>query len=89
MYVLQFAGVRQDASIFTTGLAALYILYLQWTALSADPDITCNPKRGTGNAVGQILLGVVVTFFALFMMSGTAPTGDDPSDPTGVTEEQA
>ena len=30
-----------------------------------------------------------MTFFALFMMSGTAPTGDDPSNPTGVTEEQS
>lgn len=78
MYVLQFVGTRKDASIFTTGLAALYAQYLQWTALSSEPDAACNPNIGAGSAAGQIILGVLVTFFALFMMSGTAPTGDDP-----------
>ena len=77
MYVLQFCGAREDASIFTTGLAALYAQYLQWTALSSEPDVKCNPNTGAGDATAQILLGIVVTWFALFMMSGTAPTGDE------------
>lgn len=78
MFVIQFVRAREDASILTNGLAGLYCLYLQWSALSSDPDEDCNPNMGSGNATLQICLGMLVTMFALFMMSGTAPTGDDP-----------
>ena len=87
MYILQFCGSRKDASILTTGLAALYIQYLQWTALSSDPSMEC---RGySGSAAGQIVLGVIITFFALFMMSGTAPTGDDPKEAQAAVADEA
>lgn len=80
MFVLQFCASREDASILTNGLAALYMFYLQWSALSSDPDTACNTRtHDGGNAALQIILGMVITFFALFMMSGTAPTGDDPN----------
>jgi len=89
MYVLQFCGAREDASIFTTGLAALYAQYLQWTALSAEPDKECNPNTGAGAATAQILLGILVTWFALFMMSGTAPTGEEkPKGGAAVDNEE-
>ena len=92
MFVLQFCGARADASILTNGLAAVYCFYLQWSALSADPNPACNPNahRGT-NAALQICLGVLITAFALFMMSGTAPTGDDPTkvDKEEVVVEEA
>ena len=38
MYALNLIGSRKDATICTTAVAALYILYLQWTALSSDND---------------------------------------------------
>jgi len=81
MFVIQFVRAREDASILTNGLAALYCLYLQWSALSADPDASCNHNlHRRSNATLQICLGMLVTMFALFMMSGTAPTGDDPAE---------
>jgi hypothetical protein len=32
-------------------------------------------------------MGVIVTWFALFMMSGTTPTGDDPKEAQAAVEE--
>jgi len=79
MFVLKFVRAREDASILTNALAGLYCLYLQWSALSSNPDRSCNKNHGSrSNAVLQIILGMVVTMFALFMMSGTQPTGDEP-----------
>jgi len=37
-------GGRQDASILTSGIASMYILYLQWTAFSSSSNPTCNPN---------------------------------------------
>jgi len=72
MFVLKFIRAREDASILTNALAGLYCLYLQWSALSSNPDRSCNKNHGNrSNAALQIILGMVVTMFALFMMSGT------------------
>lgn len=88
MFVLQFCRVREDASILTNGLAGLYCLYLQWSALSSDPNPECNSNYGSSsNAALQIVLGMLVTMFALFMMSGTAPTGDEPTKNAVPVEE--
>lgn len=78
-FAVQLLGrAREDASILTTGLAALYFQYLQWAALSTSPDEDCNPQFGSGsNAAAQIGLGIAVTLFGLFMMSGFSDTGDD------------
>jgi len=79
MFVLQFFKAREDASILTNAMAGLYSLYLQWITLSSAPDSACNANNGAkGSAVLQILLGMAVTIFALFMMSAAHPTGDDP-----------
>jgi len=79
MFVLQFCKAREDASILTNAMAGLYALYLQWITLSSSPDSECNKNNGKkGSAVLQILLGMAVTIFALFMMSASHPTGDDP-----------
>lgn len=90
MFILQFCQIRKDASILTSGIAALYALYLQWTALSSDPAPECNKFIGnTGMAILQIVLGMFVTMFALFMMSGTQATGDVPEkEPVKTAEEQ-
>merc|ERR1712072_469280 len=82
MFVLQFfCKARPDASILTNSLAGLYALYLQWITLSSSPDASCNKHYGdSGFAVLQIVLGMFITMFALFMMSSTHPTGDDPKD---------
>lgn len=90
MFVLQFVKAREDASILTNALAALYCLYLQWSALTSVPDPACNDKvASSSNAALQICLGMLVTMFALFMMSGTAPTGDTEDGKEGVVVEEA
>lgn len=38
MYGLVLIRTRKDASVLTSGIAAVYILYLQWSALSANPN---------------------------------------------------
>lgn len=77
--IVQMVGrAREDASILTTGLAGLYFIYLQWAALSSYPDEDCNVNFGkSSNAAAQICIGIAVTVFALFMMSGFTDTGDD------------
>jgi hypothetical protein len=49
MYTLNLVRSRKDATICTSSIAAMYILYLQWTALSSDNDETCNPNNMPGN----------------------------------------
>jgi len=48
MYALVPMRTRKDASILTSGIASIYCLYLQWSAMSADPDSSRNSLRGKG-----------------------------------------
>jgi hypothetical protein len=42
-YTLVLLRTRDDASILTSSIVLCYCLYLQWSALSANPDPVCNP----------------------------------------------
>ena len=44
MHALVLLRSRKDASILTSAIASLYCLYLQWTALSSDASVECNPN---------------------------------------------
>lgn len=46
MHGLVLLRSRKDASVLTSGVASLYCLYLQWTALSSGTDTVCNPNLG-------------------------------------------
>lgn len=85
MYALNLLGTRKDASICTTAVAALYILYLQWTALSSDDDKVCNGNFGQeSNTVWQIVAGLAFTFVALSIISASSTSGEDkPADDIG------
>lgn len=48
MYGLVLLRTRPDASVLTSGIAILYCLYLQWSALSADPNAECNKLTNNG-----------------------------------------
>ena len=53
---------RDNATIFVSSLVNTYICWLSWTALSSNPDETCNPFYKSGvNTVMQTLAAVVVT----------------------------
>ena len=79
MHVLVFFKPRQDASILTSSIASVYILYLQWSALSSDRNSHCNPNLNQGsNVFWQISLGLFVTFVSLGMSGATIKSEDEP-----------
>mmetsp|Transcript_13118 Transcript_13118/g.22151 ORF Transcript_13118/g.22151 Transcript_13118/m.22151 type:complete len:141 (+) Transcript_13118:698-1120(+) len=78
MYGLVFLRSRKDASVLTSGVASLYCLYLQWSALSSDHDGSCNSNLGD-KQVGwlQIGLGLFFTMVSLFVISGSTHSDDE------------
>ena len=72
MYGLALARTRKDASVLTSSIAALYCLYLQWSALSNDPDKNCNSNLDSvSNIVLQIFIGLGFTFTFLVIISSS------------------
>lgn len=70
MYVLVLMRTRSDASIFTSSLVLTYNLYLQWSALSSNPDQVCNPYTSSaGNTTFLMIMGLVFTFISLLVIS--------------------
>ena len=64
--------LRDDASELTSALVILYCLFLQWSALSSNPDPLCNPYADSaGNATARLSLNLIVTFAAMFTAAGT------------------
>ena len=69
--------IRQDSSIITSGVASLYVLYMQWSALSADVDGTCNTVKGAAvNDSLQITFGICFTVACLFIISASRPRSE-------------
>jgi len=78
MYGLVLVRSRTDASIFTSSIAALYCLYLQWSALASSSDAACNPLGGRkSTVVTQILLGLFFTVIALSVISGSTKSASE------------
>jgi len=78
MYVLVLVTTREDASILTSSIAALYCLYLQWTALSSSDDEQCNGNWGSkSNVVWQIVFGLFFTVVSLFTVSASTKKDDE------------
>jgi len=74
---------REDASILTSSLVWTYVLYLQWSALSSNPDTTCNSEmQNYGVGVAKTVLGVFFSFVALFTIS--AISKKDTTEEQGV-----
>lgn len=51
IHALVFLKPREDASILTSSIASVYMLYLQWSALSSEIDPVCNPNQKSGGNV--------------------------------------
>lgn len=69
-YVAVFLRTRKDASIFTSSLVSSYWLYLQWSAMSSNPDTTCNPyTTSVFNTTFLLILGLCFTFISLLVIS--------------------
>jgi hypothetical protein len=80
MYGLVLLRTRQDASIMTSAFVFTYSLYLQWSALSSDTDITCNPyKFSEANTYTILVLGLIFTFTVLFVISASTKQADNES----------
>ena len=85
MYGLVLLRSREDASVLTSGIASLYCLYLQWTALSSGNDLTCNPSLGNrGLVIWQIWLGIFFTVVGLFTISASTKSEDETSVTAGA-----
>ena len=73
--VMQFItcfGLRKDASELTSAIVILYCLFLQWSALSSNPDSVCNPhENSTGNAITRLVVNLIVTFITMFTAAAT------------------
>ena len=70
MYGLVLLRTRQDASIFTSSLVLTYNLYLQWSALSSNPNTHCNPfTTSAGNTTFLMIMGLIFTFVSLLTIS--------------------
>ena len=64
--------LREDASVFTSSIVILYCLFLQWSALSSNPDPVCNPyENSAGNASVRLSLNIIVTFAVMFTAAAT------------------
>lgn len=58
----QLAG--EEASLLTSASVVAYATFLCYTAVTKNPDATCNPKLGEQDALG-IVLGIGLTFISL------------------------
>jgi hypothetical protein len=86
MHALVLKTTRPDASVLTSAIAASYILYLQWSALSSDADAAANDNlRSPSNTTAQILLGLFFTLMCLVIVSSSTKSADE----TNVTAAAA
>eukprot|EP01015_Nassula_variabilis_P012851 TRINITY_DN204_c0_g1_i3.p1 TRINITY_DN204_c0_g1~~TRINITY_DN204_c0_g1_i3.p1 ORF type:complete len:461 (-),score=20.80 TRINITY_DN204_c0_g1_i3:103-1485(-) len=68
--VLRFA---QNASLLTSGAGSLFICYLLWSALSSDPNTTCNALgRKKSTLIIEQVLGFVILLLALIYVTITS-----------------
>lgn len=78
MYFLGLVRSRKDASVMTSSIAALYCLYLQWSALSSDPDKTCNSNLDSySNVVLQICVGLAFTMTVFIIISSSTNKNEE------------
>lgn len=86
MHALVLKTTRPDASILTSAIAASYVLYLQWSALSSDADAAANDNlEKASNTTAQILLGLFFTMISLVTVSSSTKSADE----TNVTATAA
>jgi hypothetical protein len=73
----------EEASLFTSTCIFAYSTYLLYSAVSKNPDGSCNPRLGD-ESTGNIILGVVITFISIMWLgfSHTAhrTVGEDSDD---------
>ena len=85
--VLPCFEIRHDASIFTSSLVSFYIIWLQWSALSSNPDATVNPYAGSsGNATARLTISLLFCFVAIFTFAAYV---QDDTPPVAVEEAAA
>lgn len=70
MFILVLLRTRSDASLFTSSLVLCYCLFLQWSALSSNPNELCNPyTRSAFNTTFMLIIGLFFTFVSLLVIS--------------------
>lgn len=92
MYAIVILKTREDASMFTSSLVLTYCLYLQWSAMSSNIDATCNPFAPsstsgldwTANTIMMMVMGMIFTFSALFVISAITKHSDEENITTSM-----
>lgn len=92
LVALKGSVARENASVLTSTLAVSYCLFLQWSGMSSNVDKTCNPfyensnsgLNSTGNTITMMILGLVFTFAALFVVSATTLKSEESDLTTKV-----
>lgn len=80
--------LRSDASELTSALVILYCLFLQWSALSSNPDPVCNPHEdSSGTATARLVINLIVTFTAMFTAAATVEDEIPDSATDGKTDQ--
>jgi len=86
IYGVVLLRLRADASIFTSSLVVSYCLYLQWSALSSDPEAKCNPysfntiiqtHNPRANSITMMCFGLLFTFSALMVVGGKSKQANE------------
>lgn len=64
-----------EGSLLTSSILSLYATYLAFSAITKNPNATCNPHLGS-NDIGGIIFGLLLTFMSL-AWTGWSWTAED------------
>ena len=82
---------RDDASILTSAIVILYLLYLSWSGMSSRDGI-CGLERSADNGILQIVTGLAFTILSLLAISASTKQESYQSvseEKTNVTKKMA
>ncbi|KAG5184707.1 serine incorporator/TMS membrane protein [Tribonema minus] len=72
MTVLQLSG--PEGNLLTSALVSVYMTFLGFSAVSKNPDASCNPFIGSSQNLTSIIVGLVLTFLSLLWICASSGT---------------
>ena len=79
--ILGFCRMRDDATIFTSGLVNFWLSFLLWSALASKPDLYCNQLFTSGwTTFVQVGSWILFTFIMMLILSVTSKNEDGSTE---------
>lgn len=78
--ILVILKTRESASLFTTSVIVLYLVYLTWSALQHRPESWNDLYHNDAALVFQIVLALAVTFMVMVIYAVGAKSSDAPEN---------